>query len=67
VKDNYNAELVELMKDAFELDVLSDLSQGTTTSNSSIDMVDKCGQFILHELRSVLWLSHTYLEQNIRP
>jgi hypothetical protein len=39
VKDNYNAELVEFMKDTFELDVLSDLSQGTTRSNSCIDMV----------------------------
>jgi hypothetical protein len=39
VKDNYNAELVEFMEDTFELDVLSDLSQGTTGSNSCIDMV----------------------------
>jgi hypothetical protein len=39
VKDNNNAELVEFMKDTFELDVLSDLSQGTTRSNSCIDMV----------------------------
>jgi hypothetical protein len=39
VKDNYNAELVELMKDTFDLDVLSDLSQETTRSNSSFDMV----------------------------
>jgi hypothetical protein len=39
VKDNYNAELVYSMKDTFELDVLSDLSQGTTRSNSCIDMV----------------------------
>jgi hypothetical protein len=31
MKDNYNAELVEFMKDTFELDVFSDLSQGTTT------------------------------------
>jgi hypothetical protein len=30
VKDNYNAELVEFMKDTFLLDVLSALSQGTT-------------------------------------
>jgi hypothetical protein len=34
VKDNYNGELVELMKDTFKLDVLLDLSQGTTRSNS---------------------------------
>jgi hypothetical protein len=34
-----NAELVEFMKDTFELDVLSDLSGGTTRSNSCIDMV----------------------------
>jgi hypothetical protein len=26
VEENYNAELVEFMKDTFELDVLSDLS-----------------------------------------
>jgi hypothetical protein len=39
VKDNYSAELVEFMKDTFELDVLSDLSEGTTRSNSCIDMV----------------------------
>jgi hypothetical protein len=39
VKDNYNAKLVELMKDTFKLDVLSDLSQGTTRSNSYIDMI----------------------------
>jgi hypothetical protein len=38
VKDNYNAELVEFMKDIIKLDVLSDLSQGTTRSNSCIDM-----------------------------
>jgi hypothetical protein len=34
MKDNYNAELVEFMKDTFELDVLSNLSQGNTRSNS---------------------------------
>jgi hypothetical protein len=39
VKDNYNVELVEFMRDTFELDVLSDLSQGTTRYNSCIDMV----------------------------
>jgi predicted nucleotidyltransferase component of viral defense system len=39
VKDNYNAELVEFMKDTFEFDILSDLSQGTTRSNSYTDMV----------------------------
>jgi hypothetical protein len=38
-KDNYIAELVEFMKDTFEFDVLSDLSQGTTRSSSCIDMV----------------------------
>jgi hypothetical protein len=38
VKDNY-VELVELMKDTFELDVLSDLSQGITRSNSCINSV----------------------------
>jgi hypothetical protein len=39
MKDNYIAELVEFMKDTFELDVLSALSRGTTRSNSCIDMV----------------------------
>jgi hypothetical protein len=39
VKDNYNAELVEFMKDTIELDILLDLSQGMTRSNSCIDMV----------------------------
>jgi hypothetical protein len=39
VKDNYNTELVEFMKDTFELGALSDLSQGTTGCNSCIDMV----------------------------
>jgi hypothetical protein len=39
VKDNYNAELVEFMKDTLELDVLLDLSQGTTRCNSCISIV----------------------------
>jgi hypothetical protein len=39
VNGNYNAELVEFMKVIFDLDVLSDLSQGTTRSNSCIDTV----------------------------
>jgi endonuclease/exonuclease/phosphatase (EEP) superfamily protein YafD len=39
VKDNYKTELVEFMNDTFELDSLSDLSQGTTGFNSCIDMV----------------------------
>jgi hypothetical protein len=30
VKDNYTNELVEFMKDTFELDVLSNISQGKT-------------------------------------
>jgi hypothetical protein len=30
MKDKYNAKLVEFMKDTFELDILLDLSQGTT-------------------------------------
>jgi hypothetical protein len=30
MKDNYNSELVGFRKDTFELDILSDLSQGTT-------------------------------------
>jgi hypothetical protein len=44
VKDNYSAELVDLMKDTFELHGLPDLSQGTTrlvylilASNWSLD------------------------------
>jgi hypothetical protein len=36
VKDNYNADLVEFMKNTFELDVLSDFSQGTITSNFAL-------------------------------
>jgi hypothetical protein len=39
VKDNCNAKLVEFMKDTFELDVLSDLSQGKSRSNFCIDIV----------------------------
>jgi hypothetical protein len=39
VKDNYNAELVEFMKDTLELDVLSGPSQGTSRSDSCIDVV----------------------------
>jgi hypothetical protein len=39
VKDNYNAELVDFMKDTFEIYVLSDLSQGASRPNSCIDMV----------------------------
>jgi hypothetical protein len=38
VKDNYNAELVVFMEETFELDILSDLSQGTTSSNSCINL-----------------------------
>jgi hypothetical protein len=42
VKGNYNAELVDFMKDTFELDFLSDLSQGTTRSKlASIWCLDK--------------------------
>jgi hypothetical protein len=39
MKDNYNAELIDFMKDTFKLDILSDLSQGMTRSNSCIDMI----------------------------
>jgi hypothetical protein len=39
MKDNYNAELVEFMKDTFEIDVLSDLFQGTTRFYSCIELV----------------------------
>jgi hypothetical protein len=35
----YNAELVDFMKDTFEIYVLSDLSQGATRPNSCVDMV----------------------------
>jgi hypothetical protein len=52
VKDNYNPKLVGLIKGTFELDVLSNLSQGTARSNSCIDMV--FGQIILHKLRFIL-------------
>jgi hypothetical protein len=38
VKDNHEAELAGCIKDTFELDVLSDISQGTTRSNSCIDV-----------------------------
>jgi hypothetical protein len=36
---NFNAEIVDFMEDIFELDILSDHSQGTTRSNFCIDMV----------------------------
>jgi hypothetical protein len=39
VKDTYNAELAEFIKDNFELDVLSGLCQRKARSNSCIDMV----------------------------
>jgi hypothetical protein len=39
VNDNYKTELVQFMKGTIEYDVLSDLSQRTTTCNSWIDMV----------------------------
>jgi hypothetical protein len=51
VKDNYNAELVEFMKDTFELDILSDIS------HKRLDLIlasMKCGQFILHKLHFIL-------------
>jgi hypothetical protein len=35
VKDNYNAKLVEFMKDTFEFVVFSDLSREMTRSNSN--------------------------------
>jgi hypothetical protein len=62
VKDKYNAELVDFMKDAFELDVLSDLSQGTTRSNSCIDMVFRRN---LNNLSCMNYVS--YFEQNQSP
>jgi hypothetical protein len=39
MKDNYNAELVEFMKDTFELLILLDLSEGKSRSNSCINMI----------------------------
>jgi hypothetical protein len=39
VKDNCNTEVVDLMKDNFELDIILDIYQGTIGSNSCIDMV----------------------------
>jgi hypothetical protein len=39
VKNNYNAELVDFIKDTLQLDVLLDLSHLTTRSNSCINMV----------------------------
>jgi hypothetical protein len=53
LKDNYNAALVELMKDTFELDVLSDLSHVMIRSNSYIDMVFGAAQLATsQEVRS---------------
>jgi hypothetical protein len=58
VKDNYNAELVEFMKDTFELDVLSDLSQGMTRTNSCIDMGFGRNVDNLSCMNSVLYFSY---------
>jgi hypothetical protein len=58
VKDNYIAELVEFMKDPFELDVLSDLSQGTTRSNSCIHMVFERNEDNLSCMNYVSYLSY---------
>jgi hypothetical protein len=45
VKDNYNAGLVELMGDTSKLDVLWDLSEGTTRSNLlRYGLWTRCGQ-----------------------
>jgi hypothetical protein len=51
VKDNYNTEFVELMKDTLKLDVLSDLSQGTTRSKflHRYGFWTKCRQLSPHE------------------
>jgi hypothetical protein len=57
-KDNYNAELVEFMKDIFGLDILSDLSQGTTRSNSCIDMVSGRNVYNLSCMNYVLYFSY---------
>jgi hypothetical protein len=38
-KDDCNSELVTFMQNTFGLDLLSDLKEGTTRSNSCIDMV----------------------------
>jgi endonuclease/exonuclease/phosphatase (EEP) superfamily protein YafD len=58
VKDNYNAELVQFLKDTSELDVLSDLSQGTTRSNSCIDMVFGRNVDILSCMNHVSYFSY---------
>jgi hypothetical protein len=47
VKDNYNAELVEFMKDTFDLDILSNFRK------ERYGLWTTCGQFILQELRFV--------------
>jgi hypothetical protein len=39
VKDNCNAKLVKFMRDTLELDILLNISEGTTRSNSCTDMV----------------------------
>jgi hypothetical protein len=39
MKDNYDAELTEFVKDTFKRDFLSDPSQGMTRSNSCIVVV----------------------------
>jgi hypothetical protein len=65
VKDNYNAELVQFMKDTIELDVALDLSQGTTRSNSCIDLVFGRNVGNLSCMNYVSYL--TYLEHNQTP
>jgi hypothetical protein len=62
-KDSNNAELVELVRDTSELDVLWDLSEGTTRSNLlRYGLWTRCGHLVVQELRFVLQLSETYLE-----
>jgi chemotaxis receptor (MCP) glutamine deamidase CheD len=58
VKDNCNAELVEFTNDSFELDVLSDVSQGTTRSGSCIDMVCRRNVDNLSCMNYVLYFSN---------
>jgi hypothetical protein len=61
VKDNYsyNADLVEFIKDTFELDVFfSGLFQGTTRSNSCVDMVLGRNVDNLYCMKYVLYSSY---------
>jgi hypothetical protein len=65
VKDNYNAELVEVMKDASELDVLLDFLKERLDQIYLLHpfgLWAECQQFIMHVLHFVLQLPETCLE-----